>query len=743
MDLKKVFDQTVREIKREVSKKVLKAPEIEQKVLEATSNEPWGPHGTLMADIAQATRNYNEYQMIMGILWKRLNDSGRNWRHVYKALTVLEFLVANGAERVIDELREHAYQLQTLVDFQYVEASGKDQGLNVRRKAQTLVGLINNTEKIREVRQKAAANREKYKGVSSTGGIYRSSSYSSTGGSYGGDRNDRDDDRYGGGSRYGSRDDDRYGGSRDRDGDRYRDDDRYSRDGDRYGRENDRYRDHEFGSDKDREDDRYRYSDKFESNANRDRGYDDEDRYSTKSGGKADDSTHDERRAERTHERSKGNTPPSYEDGSPYNRQDESSELASAVSRATKVASQLQSPQSTGQPVMSKSATGTSLPTSKSTEDFDDFDPRGSTIAPAATLPLTVEKDLLGEVAPQPPPATLPKSRSSIEDLFGESSFVAAPAPNSISFANSETNATLFQSSTISASASSAFSAVPSNSNTAIPNNFNTLSLPPTNNISNFDSFSSAPPNNGTQAGPTLFGDSPFSAFGAPTTAITTNKLNSTPAVTTIEQAPVTLAANNPVAHEVQTNNGDGMAKPQPVTDKFEPKSSVWADHLSSGLLDLNIAKPKNNPLAELGIHLDSSLTGTVRKREVAAAPPTKGKAMGSGSGMGIVGASILSPPPAPPVMGGGIGLGAGFGMGMAPGMGMGIGYGMNPGLGMAPRMGMNPAMGPGMGFSTNPAMMQGTGPGPAAGMGMNPSFGSGMGMGGYPFQQQQYGGFR
>lgn len=26
----------------------------------------------------------NDYQMIMAVLYKRLNDTGRNWRHVYK-----------------------------------------------------------------------------------------------------------------------------------------------------------------------------------------------------------------------------------------------------------------------------------------------------------------------------------------------------------------------------------------------------------------------------------------------------------------------------------------------------------------------------------------------------------------------------------------------------------------------------------------------------------------------------------
>ena len=51
--------------------------------------------------------------------------------------------------------------LQTLVDFQYVEPNGKDQGINVRKKAQTLIALVNDKEKIREARDKAAKNRDK------------------------------------------------------------------------------------------------------------------------------------------------------------------------------------------------------------------------------------------------------------------------------------------------------------------------------------------------------------------------------------------------------------------------------------------------------------------------------------------------------------------------------------------------------------------------------------------------------
>ncbi|KAJ0502731.1 putative ENTH domain-containing protein [Helianthus annuus] len=186
--MKKAFDQTVRDIKRGVNKKVLKVPSIEQKVLDATSNELWGPHGSLLADIAMASRNYHEYQMIMSIIWKRMNDTGKNWRHVYKGLTVLEYLVANGSERVIDEIREHSYQITSLSSFQYLDHNGRDQGNNVRRKSQSLVALVNDKEKIQEVREKAAANWDKFHN-SSGSGKYRPGSYPGPGG--------YDDNRYG------------------------------------------------------------------------------------------------------------------------------------------------------------------------------------------------------------------------------------------------------------------------------------------------------------------------------------------------------------------------------------------------------------------------------------------------------------------------------------------------------------------------------------------------------------------
>ncbi|CAO2171383.1 unnamed protein product [Urochloa humidicola] len=184
MDFRKVLDQTVREIKREVNLKVLKVPEIEQKVLDATSDEPWGPHGSDLADIARATKRYDEFSMIMNVLWQRLGNTGANWRHVYKALAVIEYLLANGTERAVNDIIDNNSQIAKLVSFEYVEPNGKDVGLSVRKKAENVLAIVDDGEKLQQVREKAASTRDKYFGLSSNGVTYKSSAASFSSGSY-------------------------------------------------------------------------------------------------------------------------------------------------------------------------------------------------------------------------------------------------------------------------------------------------------------------------------------------------------------------------------------------------------------------------------------------------------------------------------------------------------------------------------------------------------------------------------
>lgn len=50
---------------------------------------------------------------------------------------------------------------QTLSNFLYIDSAGRDQGDNVRRKSQNLVILVNDKERIQEIRQKADANTDR------------------------------------------------------------------------------------------------------------------------------------------------------------------------------------------------------------------------------------------------------------------------------------------------------------------------------------------------------------------------------------------------------------------------------------------------------------------------------------------------------------------------------------------------------------------------------------------------------
>lgn len=64
-------------------------------VREATSNDPWGPSSSLMSEIADLTYNVVAFSEIMSMVWKRLNDHGKNWRHVYKVCSlVLKIIIA-------------------------------------------------------------------------------------------------------------------------------------------------------------------------------------------------------------------------------------------------------------------------------------------------------------------------------------------------------------------------------------------------------------------------------------------------------------------------------------------------------------------------------------------------------------------------------------------------------------------------------------------------------------------------
>ncbi|RMD44543.1 hypothetical protein DV735_g556, partial [Chaetothyriales sp. CBS 134920] len=126
---------------------------VQVKVRNATSNDAWGPTGTEMSEIAALTfNNPSDFYDIMDMLDKRLNDKGKNWRHVLKSLKVLDYCLHEGSELVVTWARKNIYIIKTLREFQYVDEDGKDVGNNVRVSAKELTSLILDDDRLRSER---------------------------------------------------------------------------------------------------------------------------------------------------------------------------------------------------------------------------------------------------------------------------------------------------------------------------------------------------------------------------------------------------------------------------------------------------------------------------------------------------------------------------------------------------------------------------------------------------------------
>jgi epsin len=153
---------------------VLNLSPLEVLVEEATNTETWGPHGSAMAEIAEACFDPEGYRQVLGVLARRLQEGGERWRCAYKALLLLEHLVKHGPAKAAADVAASRSVLERLQKFEHKDANGRDHGANVRHRAAEIAALVASPQRVAEEREKAAANKAKYTGAS--GGASRSAS---------------------------------------------------------------------------------------------------------------------------------------------------------------------------------------------------------------------------------------------------------------------------------------------------------------------------------------------------------------------------------------------------------------------------------------------------------------------------------------------------------------------------------------------------------------------------------------
>ena len=87
---------------------------VERDVKEATNSDVWNPPAVLLAKISQATAVHDQLCLIFPVLWMRLHDTGKRWRHVYKALCLVEYLLKTGSDEFVSAIIARIADIQQL-----------------------------------------------------------------------------------------------------------------------------------------------------------------------------------------------------------------------------------------------------------------------------------------------------------------------------------------------------------------------------------------------------------------------------------------------------------------------------------------------------------------------------------------------------------------------------------------------------------------------------------------------------
>jgi len=152
-----------------VKQAALDLSDLEVVMEEATSSEPWGPHGKTLAEISRrADQSQEQFREITAVLSGRIADAWRNkkkWRQAYKGLLVIEHLIKNASEDVVAEFMEDGSMdiINSLKKFEYVDDDMKDHGLNIRKRSGEILALLRDPERLGQERERAKETKRKLK----------------------------------------------------------------------------------------------------------------------------------------------------------------------------------------------------------------------------------------------------------------------------------------------------------------------------------------------------------------------------------------------------------------------------------------------------------------------------------------------------------------------------------------------------------------------------------------------------
>lgn len=128
-------------------------------VQDATNNDPCVPDAKTLACIADAAFDMDDCWRIAKVLHQRLSRAAdwKEWRPVYKALVVLEFLLTHGPDDLPRDFLPDMPAMRDLRSFHYVDDRGFDWGACMQRRTDSILALLTDARRLRDARRRAFA----------------------------------------------------------------------------------------------------------------------------------------------------------------------------------------------------------------------------------------------------------------------------------------------------------------------------------------------------------------------------------------------------------------------------------------------------------------------------------------------------------------------------------------------------------------------------------------------------------
>ncbi|GAB69274.1 ENTH domain containing protein [Plasmodium cynomolgi strain B] len=135
--------------------KYLESNQFEKNLKEALNNKNYGVSNSLLYDLSISTYDANYYKRVLSEVFKAIQEKPSKWRRIYKGLRLCEYVMKNGCEYFISDVKDKEELIKKLTHFTHLEDL-KDKGVGIREISNNILTLLRDNKYLKNERMEAA-----------------------------------------------------------------------------------------------------------------------------------------------------------------------------------------------------------------------------------------------------------------------------------------------------------------------------------------------------------------------------------------------------------------------------------------------------------------------------------------------------------------------------------------------------------------------------------------------------------